>query len=206
MNYKEFRDKYLGKRVDFDKVYGYQCVDLIIQYCSEVFWIKSPWVWNAITSTASWVNTTLNKEFVRIDYKVWVVPKEWDVVIWNKTSTNPYWHIWLVDFWSSDKELKVLEQNASTWNWSGIWQDAVRAKTKSYKDVICFFRHKSLNFNIQSFMNNYKEIFKKNFPNGSTIFSDLEWASKDLTTPEQVAYFIAIWLERLKNQIQESKK
>lgn len=206
MNYKEFKDKYLGKRVDFDKVYGYQCVDLIIQYCSEVFGIKSPWVWNAITSTKSWANTTLNKEFNRIDYKSGIIPKAGDVVIWNKTSTNPYWHIWLADFWCTYKELKVIEQNASTGNWSWIGQDAVRAKTKSYKDVICFFRHKSLNFNIQEFMNNYKEIFLKNFPNGSSIFSDLEGAARDLTTPEQVAYFIAIWLERLKSQIQNSQK
>ena len=69
MDYNGFRDKYLGKRIDFDKVYGYQCVDLIIQYCSEVFGIKSPWVGNAITSTQAGANTTLNKEFVRIDYK-----------------------------------------------------------------------------------------------------------------------------------------
>jgi hypothetical protein len=34
--YVDFKNKWLGKRIDYDKAYGYQCVDLIKQYLDEV--------------------------------------------------------------------------------------------------------------------------------------------------------------------------
>lgn len=36
MTLKEFINKYLGKFVDYDKKFGYQCVDLMRQYIKEV--------------------------------------------------------------------------------------------------------------------------------------------------------------------------
>ena len=42
MNLAEFLNKYTGKKVDFDKVYGAQCVDLFRQYCQDVWQIPHP--------------------------------------------------------------------------------------------------------------------------------------------------------------------
>lgn len=198
MNYKEFRDKYINKRIDFDKAYGYQCVDLILQYCNEVFSISNPWVWNAKTSL-TW-NTTLNKEFDRIDYKSGVIPLVWDVVIWNSTKTNPYWHIWIVDYWTNSSKLCVIEQNASKGDGSWTGKDAVTYREKSYNNVACFFRHKNTSNLINTIMTNYKEIFTKEYWK-SDFFSDMDGAAKNLTSPEQIAYFIAIWLQRVKEYI-----
>ena len=36
--YNDFKQKRLGKRIDYDKSYGYQCVDLIKQYLDECLW------------------------------------------------------------------------------------------------------------------------------------------------------------------------
>ena len=38
--YYEFKQKRLGKRVDYDKRVGHQCVDLFKQYMDEVIGIK----------------------------------------------------------------------------------------------------------------------------------------------------------------------
>lgn len=37
MNYDEFVNTYLGQAIDYDGVYGVQCVDLIQLYVDEVF-------------------------------------------------------------------------------------------------------------------------------------------------------------------------
>lgn len=40
MNLEEFKNKYLGKSIDYDGVSGVQCVDLIKQYMKDVFNLK----------------------------------------------------------------------------------------------------------------------------------------------------------------------
>ena len=49
-------------------------------------------------------------------------------------------------------------------------------------------------------MTNYKELFEKKYWK-SSFFNDMEGAAKNLTSPEQIAYFLAIWLERVKEYI-----
>ena len=39
MTLNEFVLKYRGQKVDFDKAYGAQCVDLFRQYCHDVLYI-----------------------------------------------------------------------------------------------------------------------------------------------------------------------
>ena len=41
--YKTFKEKWLWKRIDYDKSYGYQCVDLIKQYADEVLGLGKIW-------------------------------------------------------------------------------------------------------------------------------------------------------------------
>jgi hypothetical protein len=45
--YYNFKNKWLGKRVDYDKFAGYQCVDLAKQYMDEVLTIKPGQTGNA---------------------------------------------------------------------------------------------------------------------------------------------------------------
>ena len=48
MSYQSFKNKWLGKSVDFDRAYGAQCVDLIKQYVFEETNIKAGSWGNAI--------------------------------------------------------------------------------------------------------------------------------------------------------------
>lgn len=45
-------------------------------------------------------------------------PPRWSIVFFNKTKSNPYWHVAIA--WQCDKDtLRVIEQNAV--HWSGLW-------------------------------------------------------------------------------------
>ena len=47
--YRQFKENRLGKRIDYDKAYGYQCIDLIKQYGKAALKTRiiyiSEWLW-----------------------------------------------------------------------------------------------------------------------------------------------------------------
>ena len=128
--YKEFKDKWLWKRIDYDRAYWYQCVDLIKQYADECLWMWKIWaIWNAkdVPNWGFW------KKFTKI---VWMNDiMQWDIIV--KTNSK-YWHIAVVDRVVWDK-IYVLEQNGSWKNsGSGAWDNAIRvyAYKKSFYQII----------------------------------------------------------------------
>ena len=128
--YKEFKDKWLWKRIDYDRAYWYQCVDLIKQYADECLWMWKIWaIWNAkdVPNWSFW------KKFTKI---VWMNDiMQWDIIV--KTNSK-YWHIAVVDRVVWDK-IYVLEQNGSWKNsGSGTWDNAIRvyAYKKSFYQII----------------------------------------------------------------------
>jgi len=116
--YKTFRDGRLGKKIDYDWAYWYQCTDLIKQYLDECLGMwKQTALWNANQIPAN----LLKKWFVKIDPTKSIM--QWDIIVRTKWT---YWHIAIVDrvLW---KSVHVLEQNGS-WkdSWSWEWQNAIR--------------------------------------------------------------------------------
>ena len=73
--YVDFKNKWLGKRIDYDKAYGYQCVDLIKQYLDEVLWFGSVGsLWNAKDIPS----TLVKKGFP----KLWVTSLlQWEIIV-----------------------------------------------------------------------------------------------------------------------------
>lgn len=123
MDYPTFKQKWLGKRVDYDGVYQYQCVDLVKQYMAECFNMK-PGAWgNAIDY---WNNTNPNvlKVFNKVASSHAI---QGDIVIFYGNTGNPYGHIGIADTTSSTHIL-TLEQNGSTGNGSGTGGDAIRTR------------------------------------------------------------------------------
>ena len=117
--YKEFKEKWLGKRIDYDKSYWYQCIDLIKQYADEVLWLGK--IWSIGNANRVQYSSTF-KNFS----KLWVSNlMQWDIII--RTRWN-YGHIAIVDHilnWT----VYVLEQNGSWRNsWNGLWDNAIRVK------------------------------------------------------------------------------
>ena len=125
MSYLSFKNKWAGKRVDYDRIYGYQCVDLIKQYAHEEYGLKAGAWGNAIDY---WYNThaDLYKKFSRVSTKA---AKKGDIVIFKGVNGNPYGHIGIADENAGRVYVKTLEQNGSTGNGSGTGRDAIRVRS-----------------------------------------------------------------------------
>lgn len=109
MTYKEFKNKYLGKGVDYDKAFGEQCWDLAQQYVTECLGLPA-----SILSGVGLVNNLLKEpklsvmkqyfDVIPLDQKI-----EGDIEVWD------YGHIAIMDHWDSAKGLNVyLTQNRGT--------------------------------------------------------------------------------------------
>ena len=116
--YKNFAQKRLGKRVDYDKQYDHQCTDLAKQYIDEILGIKKIWpLWNA--------KDMPNNPFFSSREKIKGMKNlmQGDIII---SSHGPYGHVAIVDHVLNWK-VYVLEQNWSGKNsGSGIWANAIR--------------------------------------------------------------------------------
>lgn len=168
----------------------------------KIFWMLNVFLW---WSAAEAIIYSDKKDFKT--FRVWDVLIIWknSPVFSNSPAWKTYWHIWVIisidennvimnDWQLAYPNLKINIQKLLKWTY---W---VISPSKMIDLGATKIKKEDLYSNIIiNMINNYKEIFKKEFPNGSSIFKDLDSASKDLTTPEQIAYFIAIWLERLKN-------
>lgn len=120
MDLKQFANKWLGKRTDYDKVYRYQCVDLILQYLADSYGVTSG-VWgNAIDY---WTKPTpaLLRHFGKAPDKN---PCARDIIILSPTRTNSFGHIGIVMDSST-----MLEQNGATGDGDGVGGDEVRYRT-----------------------------------------------------------------------------
>lgn len=116
--YKNFVNKRLGKRVDYDKQYDHQCTDLAKQYIDEVLGIKKIWpLWNAKnmpnnTFFSSWEKIKGTKNLM-----------QGDIII---SSHGQYGHVAIVDHVLNWK-VYVLEQNGSGKNsGSGLGANSIR--------------------------------------------------------------------------------
>lgn len=124
MNYKEFFNKYNGKKVDFDGYYGAQCVDLFNKYLVDVLNINNPIQMFPVASAFQiWDYAKTNTEFTRIENTPEGVPQEGDIIIWKKTSNLPHGHVAIFDNgdvnrfksfdqnWPIGSESKLVEHN-----------------------------------------------------------------------------------------------
>lgn len=145
MTYEQFKNKWLGKRIDADGVYQYQCVDLIRQYIHELYGKPTSGAWgNAIDY---WTHTNANV-LAHFDRVAGTDARQGDIVIFHGTSGNPYGHIGLVDGQNGDSIL-TLEQNGSTGNGSGVGGDAIRLRWISKTRVAGLLRPKGGNMPVK---------------------------------------------------------
>ena len=116
MTLEEFVKKYKGKHVDFDGVYGAQCVDLFRQYAKECLGIKEH---TGACSTSGGAKDLFldydkmpieKKYFLRSRQKNWVPG---DVLIWDQTEKNKYGHV-AIFLAKLGNDLLVFEQNGIT--------------------------------------------------------------------------------------------
>lgn len=136
MEFVDFINKYTKEKVDYDKFYGPQCVDLFRQYCQDV--LKIPHT-GAVDGAKDLFNKYSDlplekKYFYR--YSKSYKPKFGDIVVFDLTATNKYGHVALVISQLSSNTLLVLEQD-------GIKQDGAKFGIRKTDNVLGYLRKKS---------------------------------------------------------------
>lgn len=134
---EDFVKKYTGKKVDFDGVYGAQCVDLFRQWVKEGLGIPEH------TGPCS---TTGGAKDLFLDYPKMEKEKKYftretkkdmiqgDVLIWNETKTNKYGHV-AIYLGKLNNSLIVFEQD-------GFKQDGAKINIRSKNNLLGFLRKK----------------------------------------------------------------
>lgn len=111
MNFTEFINTYNGKKIDYDGVSGYQCVDLAKLYMNKVLEIKPYAIGNA---EAYWnkfeLVTFLNKNFIKIKNTPTFIPQKGDIVLWD-TRHGKYGHIAVADGIGTTSYFYSYDQN-----------------------------------------------------------------------------------------------
>lgn len=84
ITFEKFVEKYNGKFVDYDKAFGFQCVDLIRQYILEVLGY-APYDALPAGATAKIIfnNFRTNKYFTKIINYPNNAPKKGDIIFWG---------------------------------------------------------------------------------------------------------------------------
>ena len=137
MSVEEFVKKYNGKKVDFDGVYGAQCVDLFRQYAKECLGIPE--------HTGPCVTTGGAKDLF-VDYPKMPIEKKYfyretkrgmvvgDVLIWDKTDKNEFGHV-AIYLGKLNNDFIVFEQD-------GFKQDGAKINLRSKTNLLGFLRKK----------------------------------------------------------------
>lgn len=140
-DFTSFKNKWAGKRVDYDHVYFYQCVDLILQYIYEVYGIGNG-VWGNAIDYARNTGPALLTKFDKFTNTTDV--KEGDIVVLNGLSGNPYGHIMIGTGDQNAKQFEGLEQNGATGNGSGTGGDAIRTRYVDKSRIAAVLRPKTV--------------------------------------------------------------
>lgn len=139
MNYQDFKTEWQGRRVDYDHVFGYQCVDLILEYLKEVCNIASGVHGNAIDYANS-PTPTFIQNFDKIVTPIYL---QGDIVVLNGLPGNPFGHIGLFDHTDPNVYgVYLLEQNM-TGSGDGLGRSAIGVYRAIPMDrIACVWRYK----------------------------------------------------------------
>jgi surface antigen len=148
MNHPQFIEKRLGKNIDYDNVFGYQCVDLVKQYINDVYAIEPGIFWwsaNAgYESGSPFANSPKNFKKYSISDANNVLPRQGDIIFRWPSGSNTYGHVAVVDILIGSTKIKVLEQNGVWWG-DGTGANAIRFKDYLLKNnVIWRYRYRKI--------------------------------------------------------------
>jgi hypothetical protein len=140
MTLERFLTLYCGKYVDYDGVYGAQCVDLFRQYCKDVLGIPHTGACSSSGGAKDLYNDYAKmplekKYFVKLAKSA--TPSYGYVAVWNSTPANSFGHVAIVICRLSNSSLLVFEQN-------GINQDGAKFAERKTKNLLGYLKFKGV--------------------------------------------------------------
>jgi hypothetical protein len=133
MTYFDFKNNLLGKRIDIDGVFRFQCVDTAKATVKDLWGLPFRSVgYSGGAKDIMKSNSLASDEFVnRIQNSPNAVPPKGAVIVFDSTFRNPSGHVGTVD--SADKDFVwVLEQNGGSGNGDGLGTNAIRVTKYGY--------------------------------------------------------------------------
>ena len=132
MTFDEYKKAREGKRIDYDKVYGFQCVDQARHFAEQVHGAKIKPFWGSARAWWQSWSPFLGLPYVRVRYDWIAIPPRGAIIFFKPTKTNPYGHV-AVTGKCNNKELWVIEQNAGQGDGDGKWWDEITIRNYPYK-------------------------------------------------------------------------
>lgn len=129
MTYQQFKTSWDGRRVDYDHVYSFQCVDLILQYVYECYGLGSG-VWGNAIDYWNRPSAPLLTKFDLVSSRDC---QQGDIVVLYGLAGNPYGHIGICDSQTGDT-VSILEQNGygggtgTGKNAIGVWRTIPKSR------------------------------------------------------------------------------
>ena len=135
MTFEHFINKYINTKVDFDKAFGSQCVDLFRQYCQDVLGIPHTGSVDGARELYERYKELPKEQkyFSQVSKKS--VPQFGYVAVWGATNTNKYGHVALVVSRLDSANLLVFEQN-------GFTQDGAKLVRRSTENLLGYLKYK----------------------------------------------------------------
>lgn len=135
MTFKDFIQKYNGKKVDFDGAFGAQCVDLFRQYAKEC--LKIPEHTGACATSGGAKDLFLDYAKMPVEKKYFqkITGKSFaagDIAVWDGSAGNAYGHVAVVVGKFGD-DLIVFEQD-------GYKQDGAKINLRGRERLLGFLR------------------------------------------------------------------
>jgi len=131
MTLKDFVNKYMGKKVDFDGKYGAQCVDLARRFYCDVWELaRQP---ESVTGAKDFANheaRPVQRQLCNfIKYKIGMMPREGAVIVFDASPANKYGHIGICVS-AGPKGMELFEQD-------GFRQEnGAQLKFRTYESVL----------------------------------------------------------------------
>lgn len=135
--FSTFLVNYYGQFVDFDGFYGYQCVDLINQWCFDALGITDPIAeLPGATAAAIYAAFTSDAIFDKIDYVAGTFPQLGDIVFWGSGYVGGDGHTGVATSIANSSSFDCFEQN------DPVGQSCL-IKTYNYNNVVGWLRFKN---------------------------------------------------------------
>lgn len=138
-DYQQFKNTWIGRRIDYDRVYAFQCVDLVLQYIYECYSIPRGIWGNAIDyARPGNHNAKLREKFNLLST---TDCRQGDIIVLKGLSGNPYGHIGICDSQNGNMAT-ILEQNGSGGG-TGTGGNAIRLRAVAKSRLAGVLRPKS---------------------------------------------------------------
>lgn len=138
MDANTFKNEWLGKHIDYDHVYAYQCVDLILEYVKENYGLATG-VWGNAIDYWNRPSPVLLTKFDKVSTTDCHLN---DIVIFNGLAGNPLGHIGIC-ISEDGGTVTVLEQNGQDGSGSGTGGNAIRTRAIAKSRIAGVLRPKS---------------------------------------------------------------